>query len=97
MKTPQSIVLAPVVTEKSTGLSGSLNVITFQVARDANKIEIRHAVEALFSVKVESVRVAKTLGKIRKVGKSIGRTSGGKKAYVKLVAGEKLPPLFEGV
>jgi large subunit ribosomal protein L23 len=97
MKAPQSIILRPLVTEKTTALTQDANVLTFEVARDANKIEIRRAVEVLFSVKVTGVRVAKTLGKIKKVGRSIGKTSDGKKAYVKLAAGEKLPPIFEGV
>ncbi len=97
MKAPQSIILRPLVTEKTTALTQDANVLTFEVARDANKIEIRRAVEVLFSVKVTGVRVAKTLGKIKKVGRSIGKTSDGKKAYVKLKAGEKLPPIFEGV
>jgi len=67
------------------------------VARDANKIEVRHAVEALFSVKVDSVRIVKVSGKIKKVGRSIGRAQDRKKAYVKLAAGQKPPALFEGV
>ena len=97
MRTPQSIIVRPVLTEKSTALTVSQNVITFDVARDANKIEIRHAVETLFSVKVDSVRVVKVSGKIRKVGKSIGRAQDRKKAYVKLAAGQKPPAIFEGV
>lgn len=97
MKAPQSIVLRPIVTEKSAALTQTQHVIAFEVARDANKIEIRKAVEVLFSVKVAAVRVARTVGRIKKVGRSIGRTSDGKKAYVKLAAGEKLPPIFEGV
>lgn len=97
MRTPQSVIVRPVLTEKSTALTVSQNVITFDVARDANKIEIRHAVETLFSVKVDSVRVVKISGKIKKVGKSIGRAQNRKKAYVKLAAGQKPPAIFEGV
>jgi large subunit ribosomal protein L23 len=97
VKTPQSIIVRPVMTEKSTALTAGQNVITFDVARDANKIEVRHAVEALFSVKVESVRIVKVSGKIKKVGRSIGRAQDRKKAYVKLAAGHKPPALFEGV
>jgi len=97
VRTPQSVIVRPVMTEKSTALTVSQNVITFDVARDANKIEIRHAVETLFSVKVDSVRVVKVSGKIRKVGKSIGRAQDRKKAYVKLAAGQKPPAIFEGV
>jgi len=97
VRTPQSVIVRPVMTEKSTALTASQNVITFDVARDANKIEIRHAVETLFSVKVDSVRVVKVSGKIKKVGRSIGRAQDRKKAYVKLAAGQKPPAIFEGV
>ncbi len=97
MKDPQTIVVRPILTEKSTTLRESNSVLTFEVARNANKIEIRKAVEKLFSVKVVSVRHMKVPGRIRKVGRSIGRTSESKKAYVKLAAGEKMPPIFEGV
>jgi large subunit ribosomal protein L23 len=97
VRTPQSIIVRPVMTEKSTALTATQNVITFDVARDANKIEVRHAVETLFSVKVDSVRIVKVSGKIKKVGRSIGRAQDRKKAYVKLAAGQKPPALFEGV
>jgi len=97
VRSPQSVIVRPVLTEKSTALTVSKNVITFDVARDANKIQIRHAVETLFSVKVDSGRVVKVSGKIKKVGRSIGRAQDRKKAYVKLAAGQKPPPIFEGV
>ncbi len=97
MRSPQSVIVRPVLTEKSTALTVSRNVITFDVARDANKIQIRHAVESLFSVKVDSVRIVKISGKIKKVGRSIGRAQDRKKAYVKLAAGQKPPAIFEGV
>ncbi len=97
MRAPQTVIVRPVLTEKSTALTQSQNVLTFDVARDANKIEIRHAVEALFKVKVSKVRVVSVSGKIKKVGRSIGRAQDRKKAYVKLKPGEKLPPVFEGV
>lgn len=97
MKTVQSVIVRPVLTEKSTAKSQAENVLTFEVAPDANKFEIRTAVEKLFQVKVDGVRVVKVPGKIRKVGRSIGKTSDWKKAYVKLKAGEKLPAFFEGV
>ncbi len=97
MRTPQSVIVRPVLTEKSTALTASQNVITFDVARDANKIQIRHAVETLFNVKVDTVRVVKVSGKIKKVGRSIGRAQDRKKAYVKLAAGQKPPAIFEGV
>jgi len=97
VRSPQSVIVRPVLTEKSTALTASQNVITFDVDRGANKIEIRRAVETLFSVKVDSVRVVSVSGKIKKVGKSIGRAQDRKKAYVKLAAGQKPPAIFEGV
>ena len=97
MRTPQSIIVRPILTEKSTALTQSQNVISFDVARDANKIEIRHAVETLFQVKVASVRVVSVGGKIKKVGRSIGRAQDRKKAYIKLAPGQKPPAIFEGV
>lgn len=101
MKPAQSIILRPIVTEKSARMTHATNLITFEVDRDANKIEIRKAVETLFSVKVAAVHCVKVPGKIRRVartsGRFIGKTSDKKKAYVTLKAGEKLPPIFEGV
>ena len=97
MRPPQSVIVRPVLTEKSTALTAAQNVITFDVDRGANKIEIRRAVETLFNVKVDSVRVVSVSGKIKKVGRSIGRAQDRKKAYVKLAAGQKPPTIFEGV
>ena len=96
-RTHQAVIVRPVLTARSTAMSQPQNVLTFDVARDANKIEIRTAVEALFQVKVDAVRVVAVSGKIKKVGKSIGRAQDRKKAYVKLAKGQKLPALFEGV
>jgi large subunit ribosomal protein L23 len=97
VRTPQSIIVRPVLTEKSTALTQTQNVIAFDVARDANKIEVRHAVETLFQVKVAAVRIVKVSGKIKKVGRSIGRAQDRKKAYIKLAPGQKPPAIFEGV
>jgi large subunit ribosomal protein L23 len=97
VRSPQSVIVRPVLTEKSTALTASQNVITFDVDRGANKIEIRRAVETLFNVKVDSVRVVSVSGKIKKVGRAIGRAQDRKKAYVKLAAGQKPPAIFEGV
>jgi large subunit ribosomal protein L23 len=62
----------------------------FKVRPDANKIEVKKAVEVLFKVKVEKVRLARYLGKIRRVGRSMGRRSQWKKAYVTLKEGDKI-------
>ncbi len=97
IRQPQDIIVRPLLTEKSTLLTQTANTLTFDVLRSANKIEIKAAVQALFNVKVDSVRLVRVPGKIRKVGRSIGRAQDRKKAYVKLKAGEKLPAIFEGV
>ena len=91
------IILAPLVTEKSTGLKDSQRLLCFKVARNASKIQIKRAVESLFSVKVETVRTAQMHGKMKRVGRSLGRRADWKKAYVKLKSGEKMIEYFEGV
>jgi len=91
------ILLAPLVTEKSTRLKDSERLLCFKVARDASKIQIKQAVETLFSVKVETVRTAQMHGKMKRVGRSVGRRSDWKKAFVKLKSGEKMIEYFEGV
>ena len=66
-----------------------------QVAKDANKIMVKQAVEKLFNVKVEEVRTANFDGKLRRRGRFAGYRSDWKKAYVKLVAGQKVPEFTE--
>lgn len=94
---PQQIIRRPLITEKSTRLKESSNTICFEVARDANKIEIGKAVTALFGVKVAEVRVANREGKLKRMGRFVGRRKDWKKAYVRLAAGEKPIEFFEGV
>ena len=90
MKGPQDIILAPLISEKGTALAESANQFLFKVRPDANKIEVRHAVETLFKVKVIEVRMARYLGKMRRVGRSMGRRSDWKKAFVTLREGDKI-------
>jgi large subunit ribosomal protein L23 len=80
----------PVITEKSTYVKENLLTLTFKVARDANKQEIKDAVQQLFKVKVESVRTANFHGKTRRQGRFAGRRPDWKKAYVTLKKGEKM-------
>lgn len=87
----------PVITEKSTLLKENLQTVTFKVLRDANKIEIKEAVEKIFKVKVESVRTANFHGKKRRQGRYTGRRSDWKKAYVTLKNGEKMIEFSEAV
>ena len=73
MRDPRQILLRPLLTEKSTLLKESQNVVTFQVATDANKVEIRRAVETVFSVKVRDVRTSNVEGKLKRMGRHQGR------------------------
>lgn len=90
MKSPHEVIQAPLISEKGTLLSESANQVLFKVRPDANKIEIKRAVETLFKVKVEQVRIARYLGKVRRIGRSMGRRSDWKKAYVTLREGDKI-------
>jgi large subunit ribosomal protein L23 len=90
MRGPQEIIQAPLVTEKGSVLSEKNNQVLFRVRPDANKIEVKQAVESLFKVKVLNVRIARYLGKIRRVGRSSGRLPQWKKAYVTLKEGDKI-------
>jgi large subunit ribosomal protein L23 len=69
MREPQEIIQAPLVTEKGSLLGEKTNQILFRVKRDANKIEVKQAVEILFKVKVTKVRLTRYLGKIKRVGR----------------------------
>lgn len=95
IKDPHKIIIRPVITEKTTQLKGTSGVICFEVARSANKIEIKRAIEQLFKTKVAEVRTQMKAGKIRRVGRNAGRTSDWKKAYVRLREGEKPIEYFE--
>jgi large subunit ribosomal protein L23 len=89
------VVKGPVITEKGTLVSELGNQFVFRVHRNANKVEIRQAIETLFKVKVEKVRTTRQLGKIRRVGKHAGRRPDWKKAYVTLAEGSRID-FFEG-
>jgi large subunit ribosomal protein L23 len=90
MKSPHEVIKAPLISEKGTLLTESANQVLFKVRPDANKIEVKRAVETLFKVKVEQVRMARYLGKVRRIGRSMGRRPDWKKAYVTLKEGDKI-------
>jgi large subunit ribosomal protein L23 len=90
MREPREIIQAPLVTEKGSLLGEKTNQALFRVRPDANKIEVKQAVEALFKVKVVKVRLIRYLGKIRRVGRNMGRLPQWKKAYVTLKEGDKI-------
>jgi large subunit ribosomal protein L23 len=95
MKDPRTVIKRPLMTEKSMRLKDDLNMVTFEVARDANKVEIRQAVEKVFDVKVASVRTQAREGKWKRMGRFEGRRPGWKKAVVRLQPGHKIE-LVEG-
>ena len=96
MKNPHDIILRPVLTEKSyDGMADKRYV--FEVAINANKIEIKQAVEAIFDVKVERVNTVTTIGKVKRMGRSEGLTPTVKKAYVILKKDSKPIAFFEGM
>ena len=90
------IIRRPLITEKTTVIREDGRTLVFQVARGANKIDIKRAVEQLFSIKVQNVRTSLAHGKVKRQGKFAGRRSDWKKAYVRLKDGEKLPEFLEG-
>jgi len=93
---PRTIVRRAMITEKGTRLRERENGYLFDVARDANKIEIKHAIEAIFPVKVESVRTLRVHGKPKRMGRYVGRRPDWKKAVVTLKKGQTIE-LFEQV
>jgi large subunit ribosomal protein L23 len=92
------IIRRPLVTEKSTILRESgVNILTFEVDVKANKIQVKSAVEELFKVKVEEVRLFNVRGKVKRMGRYAGKRRDWRKAYVRLKEGEKAPDFIEGV
>ena len=90
------VIRRPLITEKTTVIREDGRTLVFQVAMDANKIDIKRAVESLLGSKVQSVRTTLSHGKIKRQGRFAGRRSDWKKAYVKLREGEKLPEFLQG-
>ena len=96
MKAPQDIILRPVITENSMdGIAD--RKYTFEVAKDANKIEIAQAVEALFDVEVAKVNTINVNGKLRRYGRYEGYTASRKKAIVTLTEESKTIEFFDGM
>jgi large subunit ribosomal protein L23 len=87
---PKTIILGPVVTEKTTRRREESNEVTFKVARNANKIEIRGAVEELFNVSVRKVRTMPVHGKLKRLGRFEGKRASWKKAIVTLREGDTI-------
>jgi large subunit ribosomal protein L23 len=97
MKSPQTILIRPLQTEKTSAQQAASGIICFEVARDANKIEVRRAVEQLISIKVREVRIVTMNRKPKYLGLYRGFRPGWRKAYVRLAADQKAPEFFQGV
>jgi large subunit ribosomal protein L23 len=92
------IIRRPLVTEKSTiQRESEANVLAFEVDPSANKIQVKSAVEELFDVKVAEVRLFNVRGKMKRMGRNVGKRRDWRKAYVRLKEGEKAPDFVEGV
>ncbi len=90
------IIRRPLVTEKTSILREDGRTVVFEVARDANKVQIRTAIEKLLGAKVADVRTSIVHGKIKRQGRYSGRRPDWKKAYVTLREGQKMPEFLEG-
>lgn len=89
------VILRPIVTEKAVGKKEAENTLCFEVSAEANKTQIKAAVQKLFKVKVADVHTANNVGKLRRRGRFSGYRSDWKKAYVRLKDGEKMPEYAE--
>ena len=96
MKDPRDIIVRPIISERSMDDSAE-NKYTFEVAKTANKVEIKKAVEAIFDVTVEKVFTMNMNGKLKRRGRFEGRRPNWKKAIVKLTPDSKKIEFFEGV
>jgi large subunit ribosomal protein L23 len=95
MRDPRHVLIRPLMTEKTMQQKEALNTVAFRVRPDANKVEIRAAVESVFNVKVTAVRTAAYEGKLKRMGRFQGRRADWKKAVVTLAPGHKID-LVEG-
>ncbi len=85
-----NILLAPIVSEKSTNAAENSNQFVFKVQKVATKLEVKKAVELMFDVEVDAVQVLNVKGKVKRFGRTLGKRSDWKKAYVKLKAGHDI-------
>lgn len=90
MKNPHSVIHSQIISEKGTDLSAENNQYLFRIAKEANRIEVKNAIEEIFSVKVKSVQVMNRKGKVKHRGAITGRTSSSKRAVVRLQEGNTI-------
>ena len=93
---PHDIIIKPIVTEQSM-LDAAEKKYTFKVAVDANKTEVKNAVEEIFGVEVAKVNIMNVKGKVKRMGRYVGKTASSKKAIVTLTAKSKEIEFFQGL
>mgnify|MGYP001196766306 CR=1 FL=1 len=96
MRTPYDVIIKPVISETSMD-NAQVKKYTFKVATDANKTEVKKAVEEIFGVQVEKVNIMNVQGKVKRMGKYVGRTAATKKAIVTLTEKSKEIEFFQGL
>ena len=96
IRDPRDLILAPVISEKSTMAAETMHQVVFEVLADATKSEIKEAVEGLFDVSVQKVHVVNVRGKIKRFGRTPGKRKNWKKAYVRLAEGDDIDFLGSG-
>jgi large subunit ribosomal protein L23 len=96
MRSPYDVIIKPVISEKSMTAAQNKKY-TFKVATDANKTEVKHALEEIFGVTVKKVNVMNIRGKIKKMGRNSGRTAASKKAIVTLAPESKEIEFFQSL
>lgn len=96
MTTPYDIIIRPVISERSMDIAAEKKY-TFKVAKNANKTQVKNAIEEIFGVKVEKVNIMNVKGRAKRVGRYTGRTSDIKKAIVTLTEDSKEIEFFQGL
>ncbi len=96
MTTPYDVIIKPVISERSMDDAANKKY-TFKVAVNANKTQVKHALEEIFGVEVEKVNIMNVQGKVKRMGRNVGRRAASKKAIVTLTAKSKEIEFFQGL
>ena len=96
MKTPYDVIIKPVISEKSMDVA-AMRKYTINVAPDANKTEVKLALEEIFDIEIAKVNIMNVKGKVKRMGRTVGRTPDSKKAIVTLKEGSKEIEFFQGL
>lgn len=96
MTTPYDVIIKPVISERSMDEAANKKY-TFKVATSANKTQVKHALEEIFGVEIEKVNIMNVRGKLKRMGKNVGRRAASKKAIVTLTAKSKEIEFFQGL